>query len=369
MNSMKHALYKSIEEMIRPETLNKMEHKTFTATQLAPFQGLGFSASGSKFLAVRTANGNGNGPRYVIKRVSREWDWIMNTTGDRYGRTTTLWQYGILDRLPPEIEHTVVACAMDGTGRAILMHDVTELLLPESEQPISEEENEIILDAMAALHAAFWEDPILDHPALNLGPLEQAFNWASQEMARQLWVVCPHEALVRVIEGWDLLAEYVEADVAELLRALVRDPSPLCTALTRFPQTLVHHDMRMANLGVVHGASSRLLLLDWMRAVATAPAIDLAWYLISVPYELFMMKELLIEMYKQRLTQRIGNRFDESLWQPQMELGFLAVLLQTVGFKAWFVKHSKHEKHRIREQALLAWCSEHARTWAKWLAY
>ncbi|MCP4288801.1 MAG: hypothetical protein GY792_30990, partial [Gammaproteobacteria bacterium] len=137
---MEHILYDSLEDMIRPETLGGLENKTFTATHLAPFQGVGWSASGSKFLAIHTTNGNqvnsGNSPHYVIKRVSREWDWIMHATGDRYGRTTTLWQHGILDRLPEEIEHTVVACATDGTGRAILMRDVRETLLPDSEQPI-----------------------------------------------------------------------------------------------------------------------------------------------------------------------------------------------------------------------------------------
>ncbi|MCP4288802.1 MAG: hypothetical protein GY792_30995, partial [Gammaproteobacteria bacterium] len=137
---MEHTLYDSLEDMIRPETLGGLENKTFTTTRLAPFQSVGWSASGSKFLALHTTNGhqatNGNDPSYVVKRISREWDWIMNTTDDQYGRTATLWQHGILDRLPEEIEHTVVACATDGTGRAILMRDVRETLLPDSEQPI-----------------------------------------------------------------------------------------------------------------------------------------------------------------------------------------------------------------------------------------
>ncbi len=363
---MKHTLYTSIEEMIRPETLGELEHTTFTATRLAPFQRHGLS--GSTFLAVHTTNGiYGNGPRYVVKRVSREWDWIMNATGDQYGRTTTLWQHGILDRLPPEIDHAVVACATDGTGRAILMRDMTETLLPDGDQPISEEAHKLILDAMAALHAAFWEDPDVHHPALNLCTPEQTFSVASPEMARQVFAVCPNEVLEMVIEGWNLLPTYVGADVAELLHSLVQDPSPLCNALARFPQTLVHSDMHVPNLGMVHGASSRLLLLDWMRASVTVPAVDLAWYLISIPYELFMLKETFIEIYKQRLRQRIGNRFDESAWQPQLELGFLAGFLVAASFKAWFLKYSDNEQDRIREQALLAWCLEHAMTWAKWL--
>ncbi|MCP4377084.1 MAG: hypothetical protein GY794_13010, partial [bacterium] len=272
----------------------------------------------------------------------------------------------ILDRLPEEIDHTVVACASDGMGRAILMRDVTETLLPNGE-PISEEDNELILDAMAALHTAFWEDPALDNPALNLCTPERALSWASPEMARQVLTVCPHEVLEWVIEGWNLLPKYVDADVAKLLRSLARDPIPLCTALARFPRTLVHYDMRVSNLGVVHGASPCLLLLDWMRAVATVPALDLAWYLTGNPCALFIPKKTVINIYKQRLAQRLGDRFDESWWQPQLELGLLAIFVQQVGFRTWFAAYAKNEQLKIESRTLLAWCSEHAMAWAKWL--
>jgi len=369
---MKHTLYKSIEDMIRPETLSGLGNKTFTATRLAAFQGLGQSFSGSKFLAVHTTNGdhtnNGDGSRYVVKRVSREWDWIMHATGDRYGRTATLWQHGLLDRLPEEIEHAVVAGAVDGMGRAILMRDVTETLLLDDE-PISEEDNETILDAMAALHVAFWEDPILlHHPSLNLCTPEQAFRFSSPEMARQVFAVCPNEVLEMVIEGWRLLPTYVEADVAELLRSLARDPSPLCNALARFPRTLVHNDMRVGNLGVTHGESPRLLLLDLMRAAATVGTIDLAWYLAANHRELLIPKEAVIGMYKQRLAQRLGNRFDESGWQPQLELSLLAGFLQIVCFRAWFATYAENEQLRIWHQAQFPWWSEQAQAGAKWLA-
>ncbi|MCP4282975.1 MAG: hypothetical protein GY792_00765, partial [Gammaproteobacteria bacterium] len=277
-----------------------------------------------------------------------------------------LWQHGILDRLPEEIEHTVVACATDGTGRAILMRDVRETLLPDSEQPISEEDHELILDAMAALHTAFWEDPILQHPALNVCTPGQICTLASPEKARQALAVCPHEVLEWAIGGWDLLPEYVEADVAELLRSLARDPSSLCTALARFPQTLVHGDMRHANIGVMHGESPRLILLDWMLAAATAPTLDLTRYLLE--YRCSSSEEAAIDFYKQRLAQRLGDRFDESLWQPQLELGFLAGFVELACFKAWFGTHHEDEECRIRLRAGFPWCSEHALTWAKWLS-
>lgn len=365
---MEHILYNSIEEMIRPETLSRLENKAFTATRLAPFQGMGWSASGSTFLAVHTTNGKAeNGPRYIVKRVSREWDWLMHATGDRCGRTTALWQYGIFDRLPDEVGHAVVACAEDGTGRAILMRDMEETLLPGGE-PISKEKNKLILDGMAALHAAFWEDPILHDPTLNLCALEQVLNWGLPERARQIRKVCSHEVLDRIIEGWNFVPEYVGADSMKLLRSLIRNPNPLYTALARFPKTLVHNDLRLANLGIVYGESPRLLLLDWMFAAVTVPARDLARYLFASPRELFIPVETSIHFYKQRLAQRLGDRFDESWWQPQLELSLLANFLQEAGLKARCARYSENEQKRVREQGFLTWFSEHALKWARWLA-
>ena len=71
-------------------------------------------ASGNRFLAVETDDGQGQ--RYILKRISAEWDWIMRATDDRHGREVLLWQRVLLDRLPSQIAHPLVACAVDGTG-------------------------------------------------------------------------------------------------------------------------------------------------------------------------------------------------------------------------------------------------------------
>jgi hypothetical protein len=246
------------------------------------------------------------------------------------------------------------------------MRDMEETLLPEG-KPISKEKNELILNGMAALHAAFWEDPILHDPALKLCTSEQALGWGLSEKARQVRKVYSHEVLERIIEGWNFVPEYVGTDSMKLLRSLIRNPNPLYTALARFPQTLVHNDLRSANLGIISGESPRLLLLDWMFAAVTVPARDLARYLFASPRELFIPAETSIHFYKQRLAQRIGDRFDESWWQPQLELSLLANFFQEAGLKARSAHYSEDPQKRIREQEFLAWFSEHAPKWARWL--
>ncbi|HSG17583.1 MAG TPA: hypothetical protein VLE70_14830 [Anaerolineae bacterium] len=56
----------------------------------------------AKFLGVN--NCNESRPRYIIKRVRHEKDWVTAATGDRHWRTITVWQEGLLDELPGEID-------------------------------------------------------------------------------------------------------------------------------------------------------------------------------------------------------------------------------------------------------------------------
>src|ERR1700757_5422692 len=76
-----------------------------------------------------------DGQRYFLKRLSPATDWIMRVTGDRVHRPYRIWQAGIMDRVPPSIDHTVVAMEISGAGDdailSILMRDVGTHLVPE----------------------------------------------------------------------------------------------------------------------------------------------------------------------------------------------------------------------------------------------
>ena len=88
------------------------------------------SLSGSPFERVTV-----DGRTYVLKHLSRELDWLMRALGDGlHGQppwVAILWREGLLDRLPPEIDHTVVGMAYEAESRlAILMRDVAPILVP-----------------------------------------------------------------------------------------------------------------------------------------------------------------------------------------------------------------------------------------------
>lgn len=360
---MEHTLHPSSEAMLTPAVLSRLADRPIRDIQLRPLEAY-YNKSGSRLLAVET--NSGDGPRFIVKRVSLDWDWQMRVTGDHHCRAVALWQYGILDRLPPEIEHGIIACARDGGGWAILMHDVSQFMLPYA--PLRKRHNEIFLEAMAALHGAFLDDPTLTDSRLNLCQVGQVYTvFGPQTGQRELDRA--DEVPKRILEGWKLVETELPADVVEVVMPLVNDPTPLDHALSRYPLTLVHGDWRHANQGLIRrDGRQRAILLDWQLAAVAPPAVDIARYLGTNSALFPVSKEDCIAYYRRRLERRLGNRFDESWWQPQLALGLLGGFIQdgwAIALKATHWEITAHQ--RDHWQADLGWWIERVRAGVKWL--
>lgn len=230
---MQHVPFSNIDDLLAPETLARLSNEPIGSVRCTPFSG-GHSASGSSFLAVET--NDGRGPHFVVKLSSPSCDWIVRGTADALGREMLAWTSGLLDRLPAEITHPVIACARDNDGWAILMRDVSANLLPDpmGETPISASEHRHYLDALAALHAGFWEQPEIVDPALGFCDPWHRYTVFSPETG-QREADHPNEVVREIREGWDLLWAMLEPDVAAVIRPLLSDPTPLCAALARYP--------------------------------------------------------------------------------------------------------------------------------------
>ena len=357
---MQHEPLSSLDELLAPETLSQLVGDTITSVRHLPFAG-GHSASGSRFLAVET--NDGFGPRFVVKRVSTEWDWIMRATDDRVGREALAWTSGLLDRLPPGVTHPIVACARDGEGWAILMRDVTDALFPPHDPyigaAIGEDDHACFLDALAALHATFWDEEatVASTPGL-CSPKDRYRAFSPETVWREGDGPDVYPQIIR--EGWSLLPSLVEPAVADLIAGLADDPRPLTAAQAGYPRTIVHGDPRPPNLGrVERGASTpSVVLLDWHFVGPGVPGVDLTWYLYTTGPGRSLSREVVINCYRERLARRLGSRFDESWWQPQLELSLLGQLLRCGPDLAWAAV--RHERASVR-----AWARETLDWWSK----
>jgi hypothetical protein len=247
-------------------------------------------------------------------------DWTMRATGCLRGAPLEVWERGLLSRLPICFNQPIVAAAAEPRGCALLMHDVSRWLVPVSDEPIPLAQHLRFLDHMAALHAAFWgcgtEVDVVPamHRYLELSP------WMAQAEA----ATGSQHAVPRLVgQGWPLLAQVAPAAAAVVL-PLAYGPGPLVEALSATPQTFVHSNFKLDNLGT--DDTGRTVILDWEQPGLAAPLSDLAWYLAINCRRLPQSKEDAIEAYRAALEGLgVGT---EPWWDRQLALCLLGALVQ-----------------------------------------
>ena len=118
------------------------------------------------------------GESFVLKYQDPRDDWLLRASGDPGRAYVRLWESGLLGRLPPEIDHAVVAADYDGEVGRVLLRDVgTSLLEPDT--PFTAMQHARYMEHMAALHAAFWGW----HDDVGLTPLERRYLLLSPQVA------------------------------------------------------------------------------------------------------------------------------------------------------------------------------------------
>lgn len=263
-----------------------------------------------------------DGQRYVLKHLSLDDDWTMRAAGDLRGATFTLWERGLLHRLPDCINQPVVGVAIsdDGRGSTLVMRDVAHWLVPVSDEAIPIDQHLRFLDHMAQMHAKFWHaGPEVEvipamHRYLELSP------WlASTELA----IGSTHLVPRLVGEGWPLLAE-VAPRAAAVVTPLAMDPAQLVSALDATPQTFVHGNWKLDNLGT--DSEGRTVVLDWELPGRGAALSDLTWYLAINCRRLPQPKEDAILAYRKALE---AHGIDTGpWWDRQLGLCLLGALVQ-----------------------------------------
>jgi Phosphotransferase enzyme family len=267
-----------------------------------------------------------DGRRYVLKHLDVAVDWTMRAVGDFGGVTLALWRRGVLADLPSCIRQPIVGVAHDpaqGPGcrnTAVLMEDVAEWLVPVTDEPIASVQHAAFIDHMAAFHARFWEGGA----EIDLVPAMHRYLELSPWMAAAEATLGSAHLVPRLVaEGWPRLEEVAPA-AAGVVLPLAREPWPLVAALAATPQTLVHGNFKLDNLGT--DPSGRTILLDWEGTGRGAALSDLAWYLAINCRRLPQSKEQTITAYREALERRGVDT--EPWWDRQLALCLLGGLVQ-----------------------------------------
>jgi hypothetical protein len=239
--------------------------------------------SGNRIERLKMADGRS----LIAKRIVPGVDFIGRSTAD-HGREALLFTGGAFGHMPPELDPAVVAAGRDGAAWWIAMRDVSKHLVDET-SVLSRDTARRILGAANGMWDAF-EGKHVECLAtqrrrlalMGVATAEDELN-GFDLLPKQIWT------------AWEAFGEAVDADVAEPVLALMRDPTPLADALDACGTTLIHGDLRDENLAL---EEDRVVLLDWGVATQGHPATEFAWFLVHDAWRIEATHDELVEDFR-----------------------------------------------------------------------
>lgn len=314
---------------------DRLEAALATAVSRRPLQGDG--KSGSTLERMTLADGT----ELVLKHVDPQRDWIMQATRDT-GRIARLWAAGLFERMPAIIDTAIIGVVATPQGCTVVMRDVTESLLPDG-APVTRLQSRQLLAAAAALHRAFTH-----RPADDLCSLADLLGFLSPTATAPYRA--DHEVPRLVQTGWERFGDVVPGDVAEAVFHVLESPGALADALSRFDSTLLHGDLKLANLGLAH---ERVVVLDWGPQTSWGPpAVDYAWYLAVNGAGLLASFDEVVD----DVRAAAGPAHDEDAFR----LALLGALVQ-LGWEKALGATGDDDGVRRRERSGLDWWTARAR--------
>lgn len=277
---------------------------------------------------------------YVLKKFVPE-PWRIALFRSAFNEPS-LWNCGLTRSLPEPLTCPTIDVAFHRErGECwMLMDDVSVGVAPRG--TFHERSFRHLLDGLARLHGRHWEQgaelaelPVLtldQHTAMFTDPCAaaggrvEATGWVAEILDKVFLFRTYVPALLNALSPPD----------AEFYLDLCQHRERWLEPLSRQPQTLIHGDIRRANVATL--PSGGISLFDWDFAAQAPAAADLAWYWLLhfwcyppgdglAPED----REPLRAYYVQRLNEELGGRLDTRAFERAWDLSWLKVLAQ-VGF-------------------------------------
>jgi hypothetical protein len=261
----------------------------------------------------------------VLKRTRPTEDWTAFRTGNTVGREALLLDTPELAAVWSAFHCPYRAYVIQDGEIALLMDDLSEHLVPDVDEPITLADEDLLLDALASLHAKYWNSEVLGLPWLVtpatffavLGP-------------RSVDGGEPSFALSDIVrEGWRTAFARLPTAIAGLLSTPAEALARRCDGL---PCTLLHGDAKIANFAVLPG--DRCAAIDWAWTGAGPATLDLGWYLAVNAGRLARPKEAVIARYRALLESRLGVDLSAEVWEQMVDVGLLCGALMLLWSKA-----------------------------------
>jgi hypothetical protein len=272
------------------------------------------SYSGARMTRIDSASG-----RFIVKRIEPG-DWLARITADPTFREVQFALSSLCAQLPDGVAVATIDAALDGAGRALLMRDVSEELLPD-DGIVPSAMMEGIFARVTRLHARFHEQELSG----------ARVDWC--DLGRRIFGLSPTTGQLLVDEGrdfgmahgWKSFGMLAPDAAATLVDRLFQDPAPLLDRLARLPRTLLHGDLKLANMAVA--SDGTVTLLDWSVVMNGPIAVELAWLLAVNSSRLPGTLDETIDRYAAHLERESGRPLDDFRWEVQLHVVALSGLM------------------------------------------
>lgn len=308
--------------------------------QWKPIGDLAEKFSGASIDRVLTTDGR----RFVVKRQPAEGDWLTRAT-DGLGRTRRLWDDGVFHKLSPEVDHAIVAVVPTSEGDAVVMRDVSDVLVPAGgEIPIRRVEQ--VVGGLARMHTA-WEGFSDEHCSVAARLSLFAPTVHEADAAPN-----PHPLREKIVRGWEAFGDLVPSEITDAVARVHRAPDEVARRLKDLtPSTLLHGDAKPENLGT---RQDGLVAIDWGELTGSGPAeTDLAWFAVQGTWRIDALPDEIFRLYEVHAARPLDR--------ASLDLACTGALAQ-MGFKlALRSIQDDDEGLRTRAETLLEWWNRRVR--------
>ena len=171
----------------------------------------------------------------------------------------------------------------------LLLEDLGTARFGDAESSWSQDEAESIVDALAGLHAKWW-----NHPNLDSWRWLPPFGDGTAQLEK-----LPGRRSVFL----DRYREVVSPDLRELTMRLGQQVADRLRRLSAPPRTLLHGDLHLDNVAFPGGETGRPVLFDWQCVAKGLGVVDLALFItMGSPEHRRMGEQKLIRRYHARLA-------------------------------------------------------------------
>ena len=279
-----------------------------------PLKTPGFSGASHERIILRLKNNEVIS--LILKRIMPSGDVTIWRSGNIPNREARLLDSEELKGVWEIITSPYVAFYLEEEQSALLMHDLSNFLFPDVREPITIDQEDLILEAFARMHARYWECNLQDESWL--AKQEVFFNYLGPlSTLEEKALGHEHFILNAAEQGWNLVFQNLPGE----LKSFLTYP-PIEKIIAGLPKTLIHGDFKIGNLAIL--PSKKVAAFDWTVAAYASPAIEIGWYITVNASRLARSKESVLNRYRELVQIERGQSISNEDWNQMVDAAVMA---------------------------------------------